>query len=190
MMPHRTVDEAVAKEAVDCAQLVAENASLQDRLLRALADAENARRRAEGAADSARRYAVADFARQLLEVADNLQRTIEAAERDVSQREGDATLLEGVRATGRVLSQTLERFGIQKIQALGERFDPALHEAVMEVDDPSSPPGTVMRVLEDGYTIHDRLLRPARVVVEKRRQGERRPGNTSDFEVESSDHSG
>jgi molecular chaperone GrpE len=171
-MPHRThsdLDEAVAREAVDPATLIAENASLRDRLLRALADAENTRRRAERAAEEARQYAISDFARELLAVADNLQRTIAAAELHTPETVEDAALIEGVRATERALMHTLERFGIRKIEALGAPFDPNLHEAVMEVDDPEHEPGTVVRVVEDGYTIHDRLLRPARVFVAKRR---------------------
>ena len=166
-MSHSNVDEAVATEAVDVATLVVENASLRDRLLRALADAENTRRRAERAAEEARKYAIADFARELLAVADNLQRTIAAASRSPETVE-DQALIEGVRATERLLEHTFSRFGIQKIDALGKPFDPTLHEAMMEVDDPSQPPGTVVRVAEDGYKIHDRLLRPARVFVVKR----------------------
>jgi molecular chaperone GrpE len=165
-MPHSNVDEAVAQEAVDVATLIAENASLRDRLLRALADAENIRRRAERTAEEARQYAISDFARELLMVADNLERTIAAAAERTETVEDDA-LIEGVRATKRLLEETLSHFGVRKIEALGQRFDPSLHEAVMEADDPSQPPGTV-RVLEDGYTIHDRLLRPARVVVARR----------------------
>jgi molecular chaperone GrpE len=168
-MPHSVVDEAVATEAVDAATLVAENASLRDRLLRALADAENTRRRAERMAEESRQYAISDFARELLTVADNLQRTITAAERHGPETVEDAALIEGVRATDRILQHTFERFGIRKTDALGRRFDPTLHEAVMEVDDNSWPPGTVVRVVEDGYTIHDRLLRPARVFVARRR---------------------
>jgi molecular chaperone GrpE len=168
-MPHSVVDETVATEAVDVATLVAENASLRDRLLRALSDAENTRRRAERTAEEARQYAISDFARDLLTVADNLQRTIAAAERHSPETVEDAALIEGVRATDRILQHTLERFGIRKIDALGRRFDPTLHEAVMEVDDYSQPPGTVVRVVEDGYTIHDRLLRPARVFIARRR---------------------
>ena len=74
-------------------------------------------------------------------------------------------LLEGVQATLRLFMQTLERFGVRRIEALGRRFDPHLHEAIMAVDDRSQPPGTVVRVVDEGYSINDRLLRPARVVV-------------------------
>jgi molecular chaperone GrpE len=163
-------DDAAAPtgDALDAAALATENAALRDRSLRALADAENARKQAERTTRDARLYAISDFARELLPVADNLQRTLASAEQQAPQTVEDAALIEGVRATFRILLQTLERFGISRIDALGVRFDPKLHDAIMEVEDPSHPPGTVVRVLEDGYTIHDRLLRPARVVVTRR----------------------
>jgi len=166
--PPSVEDEAVATEAVEVGTLLKENASLRDRLLRALADAENTRRQASRTAGDARRFAIADFARELLIVVDNLQRTLDAADGQAPATE-NAALIEGVQATLRVLIRTLERFGVRRISALGERFDPNLHEAVMEVDDPKQPPGTVTQVVEQGYTIHGRLLRPARVVVSKRR---------------------
>jgi molecular chaperone GrpE len=136
-------------------------------LIRALADAENARWRAERTAVETRQYAIADLARELLVVADNLRRTIVVAERHAAATVQDAALIEGVRATERILERALEHFGIKKIDALGKKFDPSLHEAVMEVDETSQPPKTVIQVVEDGYSIRDRLLRPARVFVAK-----------------------
>jgi molecular chaperone GrpE len=169
-MAHNTSSKERAQEpSAENDVLIAENASLRDRMLRALAEAENTRRRADRAAAEASRYATADLARELLAVADNLQRTLAAAERPAFEDAADVALIEGVRATQRMLIQSLERFGVRRIEALGQPFDPALHEAVLEVDDPSYPPGTVVRVVEDGYTIHDRLLRAARVAVSKRR---------------------
>ena len=170
--PHSPDDETIALEAADVASLVAENAALRDRYLRALADAENARRRSERQAEDARAYAVTQFARELLPVADNLQRAIKTAEGGVELGTGDAAFLEGVEATERMLAAAFERFGVRRIAAEGAAFDPALHEAVMELDDPEATSGTVLQVLEDGYTIHDRLLRPARVVVAKRRRAQ------------------
>jgi molecular chaperone GrpE len=167
--PHSIEDEAVATEAVDIGTLLKENASLRDRLLRALADAENTRRQASRTAGDARRFAITDFARELLIVVDNLRRTIDAADSKGPSTTENAALIEGAQATLRVLLQTLERFGVRRIQAISQRFDPNLHEAVMEVDDPAQAPGTVTQVVEDGYTIHGRLLRPARVAVSKRR---------------------
>ena len=176
-MPHSPVDEAIATEAVDAATLVAENASLRDRLLRALAEEENTRRRAERTVEEARQYAISDFAREILTIADTLQRTIAAADRQPPETTRDAALIEGVQVTDRMLQHALERFDIRKIDALGKRFDPTLHEAVMATDDDTQPPGTVVRVVEDGYTIRDRLLRPARVFVTKRSL--QRPSNRS-----------
>ena len=156
-------------EAPDVAALQAENASLQDRLLRALADADNVRRRAERAAQDARSFAVADFSRELLAVVDNLRRAIAAAEDSAVDGAGGASLVEGIQATERSLMRTLERFGVREIEAHGAAFDPLRHEAIMEVEDPERAPGAVVDVMEEGYTIHDRLLRPAKVSVTRSR---------------------
>jgi molecular chaperone GrpE len=172
IMAQSMTNEAARNEPTDVAALEAENASLRDRMLRALADAENTRRRAERTAEGVRQYAISDFARELLAIADNLQRSIAAAENRAPERNQDDALVEGVRATLRMLEHTLQRFGVRKMQPLGTPFDPALHEAMMEVDDRSQPPGTVARVDEDGYMIHDRLLRPARVAVTKQQSAE------------------
>lgn len=172
-MADRSTDErapsAETTEAPDVAGLQAENASLQDRLLRTLADAENVRRRAERAAQDARNYAVADLARELLTVVDNLRRAIEAAEDRARDAAGNASLVEGIRAIERSLMTMLERFGVRRLEARGAPFDPSRHEAMIEVDDPERAPGSVVDVMEEGYTIHDRLLRPARVSVTRSR---------------------
>ena len=156
-------------EAPDVAALQAENASLQDRLLRALADAENVRRRADRGAQDARNFVIADFARELLTVVDNLRRAIAAAEDPGVDRASSAPLLEGIKAIERSLMRTLQRFGVRQIEARGIPFDPLRHEAIMEVDDPERPSGSVVDVMEEGYTIHDRLLRPAKVSVTRSR---------------------
>jgi molecular chaperone GrpE len=150
--------------------LLAQNADLQDRLLRALSEGENTRRRADRAVSEARKFAVSEFAREMLAVWDNLQRTMAASERQ-RLSSADDVLIEGVRATERILTSALERFGLVKIAALYAPFDPNLHEAVMEVDDPSRPSGSVATVLEDGFKLHDRLVRAARVAVVNRRPG-------------------
>ena len=156
-------------EAPEVAALQAEKASLQDRLLRALADSENVRRRADRTAQDARNYAVADLSRELLTVVDNLRRAIAAAEDPAVDSAGSTPLLEGIKAIERSLMTTLERFGVRRIEARGTPFDPSRHEAIMEVDDPKRPPGAVVDVMEEGYTIHDRLLRPAKVSVTRSR---------------------
>jgi molecular chaperone GrpE len=141
-----------------------EIASLRERLMRALAEAENTRRQGERRAQDARQYAIANFARELLQVVDNLRRALGASATDAEAGKGDG-LIQGVAATDRVLTQILNRFGVEEISALNEPFDPNKHEAVMETDNTEQPPGSVVQVLENGYMLHDRLLRPARVVV-------------------------
>lgn len=131
-----------------------------DRLLRALADADNARKRAERMAAEARQFAIGDFARELLVVADNLERALER-----SNSASETALMEGVRATYRLLRSTIERFGVKKIESLNMFFDPKLHEAVMVVEDDRKEPGIIVDVAEEGYMLNDRLLRPARVFV-------------------------
>jgi molecular chaperone GrpE len=145
--------------------LRAANAELKDRLLRALAECENVRRRGEHVVSDARRSAIAKFAREILTVADNLHRAIEAVTPTSSNPATEASLIEGVRATERTLAKALEKFGVQRIRALGVAFDPELHEAVQQSPDEDHPPGTIIEVLEEGYTLDDRLLRPTRAVV-------------------------
>jgi molecular chaperone GrpE len=146
-----------------------EIASLRDRWMRALAETENTRRQSERRVQDANRYAVANFARELLPVVDNLRRAIGAGSAGAETQNGDG-LIEGVMATDRILTQILNRFGVEEINALNQPFDPQKHEAVMEAHQTGQPPGSVVEVLESGYMLHDRLLRPARVVVAKSRQ--------------------
>jgi molecular chaperone GrpE len=146
-----------------------EIATLRDRWMRALAETENIRRQGERRVHDASRYAVANLARELLPVVDNLRRAIDAGSAGAEAQKADG-LIEGVMATDRILMQILNRFGVEEINALNEPFDPEKHEAVMETDQTEQPPGSVAQVLESGYMLHDRLLRPARVVVAKSRQ--------------------
>jgi len=145
--------------------LKVENGDLKDRLLRALAECENVRRRGERLASDARRSAIAEFAREILTVADNLHRAIEAATSGSARPTAEASLIDGVRATERALAKALEKFGVERIRALGVAFDPKLHEAVQQLPDDEHPPGTIVEVVEDGYVVGDRLLRPARAIV-------------------------
>jgi molecular chaperone GrpE len=145
-----------------------EIAALRERLMRALAETENTRRQGERRAQDAQQYAITNFARELLQVVDNLRRALGAAEGDAGKVDGKVDgLIAGVAATDRVLTQILNRFGVKEVGALNQPFDPGKHEAVMETDQTEQPPGSVVQVLENGYTLHDRLLRPARVVVAK-----------------------
>jgi molecular chaperone GrpE len=139
-------------------------AELKDRLLRAVAEAENTRRRAQRDVEEARRYAVAGMARDLLGVADNLRRALESV--PDSAREGEfGNLLAGVELTERELLRAFEKAGISRIEPLGQKLDPHFHQAMMQVPDGTAEPGTIVQVVQVGYKIHDRLLRPAMVGV-------------------------
>jgi molecular chaperone GrpE len=144
--------------------LETELAETKDRLLRALAEAENQRQRHQRDRLDATRFAASNFARELLSVADNLHRALASAGPD----EVPSKLLEGVAATERELLAIFERHGMKRIEPqLGERFDHNLHQAMYEVDTTDYPPGTVAQLLQPGYLMHDRLLRPALVGVAK-----------------------
>jgi len=159
--------EAPAAEDLQ-AKLEAEVTRLKNELLYAKAETENVRRRLEQQAEDRGKYAVGNFAKDMLSVADNLRRALDSA--PPAAREGNDvanTLCTGVELTERELLATLERFGIKLIAAQGNRFDPNFHQAMMEMEDPSQPEGTVVMVMQAGYTIQDRLLRPALVAVSK-----------------------
>jgi molecular chaperone GrpE len=147
--------------------LEAENAQLKDQLLRALADTENLRRRAEREKEDTSKYAVATLARDILSVADNLRRALDAMPVDQAPNDATRNLLTGVEATERELLSIFERRGIKRIDPVGERFDPNFHQAMFEVPNSGQEAGTVVQVLQPGYVIHDRLLRPALVGVAK-----------------------
>lgn len=149
------------------AQAQAEAGDLKDRLLRALAEAENVRRRALRERDDAARYGVASFAKDLLDVADNLRRALDSVPESQIRDELTRTLLAGVAATERALLAAFERNGIRRIDPKGERFDHNLHQAIFEAENTGQPPGTIVEVLQPGYLLHDRLLRPAMVGVAK-----------------------
>ncbi len=150
------------------AKLEAELAETKDRLLRTLAEAENQRRRAQREREDAQRYASANFAKDLLDVADNLRRALASVAADEMQDEKVKALLEGVAATERALLAAFERNGLRRIEPQpGERFDFNLHQAMFEVENSGRPAGSIVQVLQAGYQMHDRLLRPALVGVAK-----------------------
>jgi molecular chaperone GrpE len=143
-----------------------ELAALKDQALRALADAENTRRRAEREVADMSKYAVTGFARDLVSVVENLQRAVEAIPAELKQAQpAVASLATGVEMTMQELLKIFERQGIKRIDPLGQKFDHNYHQAVAQIDTPDAEPGTVVQVLQAGYIIHDRLLRPAMVGV-------------------------
>jgi molecular chaperone GrpE len=150
-------------------RLLKENEELKDRALRAAAEMENLRRRTARDVQDARAYSVANFARDMLSVSDNLRRAIEAVsdEAKTAGGAGLASLIEGVEVTERSMLSALERHGVRKLDPLGEKFDPNFHQAMFEVPNPDVAANTVVHVAQSGYTIGDRVLRPAMVGVAK-----------------------
>jgi molecular chaperone GrpE len=144
-------------------------AELRDRFLRAVAEGENIRKRAERDVADARAYGITSFARDVLGVADNLARTIEhvSAEARASADSSLKALLEGVELTERDLQMILQKNGVKPINPMGEKFDPNFHQAMFEVPDSGRPAGSVVQVIQPGYAIGDRVLRPAMVGIAK-----------------------
>ncbi len=150
-------------------KLVSENAELKDRVLRALADTENMRRRSEKEAADARAYAVTSFARDLLSVIDNLERALGSLteEQRAAADPAAKTFIEGVELTSRDLTSVLGRHGVKRLDPKGEKFDPNFHQAMFEAPDESVPSGAVAQVMQSGWKIGERVLRPALVGVSK-----------------------
>ncbi len=165
-------------------QLQNENAQLRDRVLHALADVENQRRRHERERGEAGKYAIGNFARELLVVADQLHMATAAVSQD--QREENKllnTMLVGVEATARTLGDVMGQAGIKQMEPLGQPFDPNFHEVMAEAPGTGQAAGTVVQVIQHGYMIHDRLLRPARVIVAKGGEADSGPAHSIDQSV-------
>ncbi|MGY9014676.1 MAG: nucleotide exchange factor GrpE [Rhodospirillales bacterium] len=149
-------------------ELEEEVADLKDKLLRALADAENIRRRAERDKMEASKYAITGFARDIVSVSDNLRRALDSVDEEARKKdEAFENLFVGIEMTEREMLNTFERYNVQTIEALGKPFDHNRHEALFEVEDTEKVHGTVVQVVQSGYILHDRLLRPAKVGISK-----------------------
>ena len=169
--------DPLAESEARIAALEAEIAQLKDQTLRTLAEAENARRRLRKDADETAKYAIANFARELLAAPDNLRRALDAIPPE--GRKADELLerlASGVELVERDLAAVFERAGIRRVDPLGQPFDHNLHQAIFEVPTSEKPPGTVMQVVAPGYVIHERLLRPAMVGVAKAPEAEKVEG--------------
>jgi molecular chaperone GrpE len=159
-------------------QLQAEKADLQDKLLRALAEAQNVRRRAQQDVERERKFGIERFAKDILSVADNLGRALSVLPEDADAIDPALrNVIVGVQATERELQSVLERHGITRIESLGRPFNAEFHQAMMEVQDPTVPAGTVVQELAPGYLIAGRLLRAAMVAVSKGGPAARSPSN-------------
>ena len=150
-------------------QLQEEVGQLKDRLLRTLAEMENLRKRSEREKAEATLYAATNFARDILSVSDNMSKALELAHADAIKDASEAmrNLIAGVEVTNRELLNVFERHGIKRIDPKGDKFDPHLHEAMFEIPSKDHPPGTIVDVMQAGFSIGDRLLRPALVGVAK-----------------------
>ncbi len=145
-----------------------ENAALKDKVLRTLADMENLRRRTEKEVADSKTYGISNFAREMLNVADNLHRAAASVPDDArTGSEAVKALAEGVELTERDLLSRLARFNVKPIEPEGKKFDPNMHEALFEIPDEGVPTGTVLQVMETGYAIGERVLRPAKVGVSR-----------------------
>jgi molecular chaperone GrpE len=159
----------VTPDAEPVEALVREAAEYKDKLLRTLAEMENLRRRTEREIADARHYGISSFARDILAVADNMDRALQALDAELRAKADAATktLLDGVELTERELLKVLDKHGVKRFEPIGERFDPNLHQAMYEVPDPSVPSGQVVQVVQPGYKIGERVLRAAMVAVAK-----------------------
>ena len=160
---------AAAADADPAQALAREAAEYKDKLLRTLAEMENLRRRTEREIADTRHYGISLFARDIVAVADNMDRALQALDADLREKADAATkaLLDGVELTERELLKVLEKHGVKRFEPIGERFDPNLHQAIYEVPDASVPSGQVVQVVQPGYMIADRILRPALVAIAK-----------------------
>jgi len=173
--PTARADEAApetpeaAPQVDPVAALAKEAADMKDRLLRTLAEMENLRRRTEKEVADARTYGVTSFARDILAVADNMERALKALDDEIRAKAdaGVKALLDGVELTERELIKVMEKHGVRRLEPAGQKFDPNLHQAMLEIPDPSVPSGTVVQVMQPGYTIGERVLRPALVGIAK-----------------------
>ncbi len=166
---NEAVKEAAASEPDPLELLKAENAELRDRYLRLAAEMDNLRRRTEREVKDAKSYSVAGFARDMLAVSDNLRRALDAIPAEVKETAdaGLTTLIEGVDMTERSMLSALERHGVRKLEPVGQKFDPNFHQAMFEVPNTEVPNNTVVQVVQAGFSIGERVLRPAMVGVAK-----------------------
>ncbi len=162
-MEDRDVKTSEEQDVVENEELLEKIADLQDKLLRAIAETQNIQKRAEREISDASKFGIASFARNILLVRDNLQLALN----NCSESEDNKSIIEGVRLTLSEMDKNLAKHGIKIIESLGKKFDPHLHQAMIEIHDEKNEPGIVVQVMQEGFMIYDRLLRPALVGVSK-----------------------
>lgn len=161
-------DEAIESLLQQLEAVTLENRELKDKFMRTMADMENLRRRKDREIADKEKYAITSFAKEILSVADNIQRAIESVPKeDIKDDSPLKSLLEGVQMTEREFGNALEKFGIIRIDPTDQLFDPNMHQAMFEVEDPEKTSGTIVQVIQSGYQIGERVLRPAMVGISK-----------------------
>lgn len=160
----------ISPEDQTMGDLQQELAEMKERWVRSVAELENLRKRTQKELDDTRKYAAAQFARDLLSVSDNLARALGAMAPQEDLSDPVRALLDGVKLTAQELQSVFTRHGVKKVPALHEKFDPHVHQAMFEVEDAQVPAGDVAQVLQEGYVMHERLLRPAMVGVSKEKE--------------------
>lgn len=167
--PDAAADAAPEVTPVPSTALERDLADAKDRLLRTLAEMDNMRKRTEREVADARLYGISSFARDILNVADNMHRALHALDEELRAKADSAmqALLDGVELTERELMNALEKNGVKRIDPLGQKFDPNRHQAMYEIEDLSVPAGSIVQVVQAGYLIGERVLRPAMVAVSK-----------------------
>ena len=141
---------------------------LKDQKLRAIAELENFRKRAEKDQSDALKYGISNFAKEIINVRDNIERAQSSISEEAKNNESIKSVIEGIDLIAQSVVSTFEKIGIKKIESLNEKFDHNLHQAMMEIENDELEPGTIVQELMPGYTLHDRLLRPAMVGVSKK----------------------
>lgn len=166
-IPHDHAPE-VTHDQGEIAELRSKIEELNDQLLRTLADNQNVRRRAQKDVEDAHQYAISKFAQSLLSVADNFERALSLISDELKQNENFKPFIEGIELTEKELSKVFQSHNIQKNMPLNEKFDHNYHQALFDIPNVEMEPGTVLQVIQAGYTLHGRLLRPAMVGVSKK----------------------
>jgi len=162
----KEAEEISPEELIE--KLNEEITDLKDQRLRAIADLENFRKRAEKDQSDALKYGISNFAKEIINIRDNIERAQSSISEDAKNNEAIKSVIEGIDLIAQSVVSTFEKIGIKKIESLNEKYDHNLHQAMMEIENDDLEPGTIVQELIPGYTLHDRLLRPAMVGVSKK----------------------
>ena len=183
--PKEREEEDIASEDL-IEKLNAEITDLKDQRLRAIAELENFRKRAEKDQSDALKYGISNFAKEIINIRDNIERAESSISEEAKNNEAIKSVIEGIDLIAQSVVSTFEKIGIKKIDSLNKKFDHNLHQAMMEIENDDLEPGTIVQELIPGYTLHDRLLRPAMVGVSKKiKKNDDIVENSSPEEVES-----